>query len=233
MVAAVAAVAARANQTQEVRQQQLLKLQIKINHSYGLTVSLLNSSTGELDKTALNFNKDTYYVGFDANQGAEVQGQMVKDYIEKNIDKIDRNGDGVIGYVLAIGDIGHNDSIARTRGVRKALGTGVEKDGEINSAPTGTNTDGKAAEVQDAELEVNGKKYVVRELASQEMKNSAGATRTQQQQEMLLEHGHLLLEILLTWLFFVTTMEWECQCLTHGQKTTKFLHLDTMQTVMR
>ena len=119
-----------------------------------------NSSTGELDKTALNFNKDTYYVGFDANQGAEVQGQMVKDYIEKNIDKIDRNGDGVIGYVLAIGDIGHNDSIARTRGVRKALGTGVEKDGEINSAPTGTNTDGKAAEVQDAELEVNGKKYV-------------------------------------------------------------------------
>ena len=129
-----------------------------------------NSSTGELDKTALNFNKDTYYVGFDANQGAEVQGQMVKDYIEKNIDKIDRNGDGVIGYVLAIGDIGHNDSIARTRGVRKALGTGVEKDGEINSAPTGTNTDGKAAEVQDAELEVNGKKYVVRELASQEMK---------------------------------------------------------------
>ena len=52
---------------------------------------------------------------------------MVKDYIEKNIDKIDRNGDGVIGYVLAIGDIGHNDSIARTRGVRKALGTGVDE----------------------------------------------------------------------------------------------------------
>ena len=24
-----------------------------------------NSSTGELDKTALNFNKDTYYVGLD------------------------------------------------------------------------------------------------------------------------------------------------------------------------
>ena len=135
-----------------------------------------NSSTGELDKTALNFNKDTYYVGFDANQGAEVQGQMVKEYIEKNIDKVDRNGDGVIGYVLAIGDIGHNDSIARTRGVRKALGTGVEKDGELNSAPTGTNTDGKAAEVKDGEVEVNGKKYVIRELASQEMKNSAGAT---------------------------------------------------------
>ncbi len=57
----------------------------------------------------------------------ELQGQMIKEYIEKNIDTLDRNGDGVIGYVLAIGDVGHNDSIARTRGVRKALGTGVEK----------------------------------------------------------------------------------------------------------
>ena len=135
-----------------------------------------NSSTGELDMTALNYNKDTYYVGFDANQGAELQGEMVKEYIEKNIDTIDRNGDGVIGYVLAIGDIGHNDSIARTRGVRKALGTGVDKSGEIDSAPAGTNSDGKAAEVQDGKITVNGKDYVVRELASQEMKNSAGAT---------------------------------------------------------
>ena len=135
-----------------------------------------NSSTGELDMTALNFNDNTYYVGFDANQGAELQGTMIKNYIEKNIDTIDRNGDGTIGYVLAIGDIGHNDSIARTRGVRKALGTGVEKDGEINSEPVGTNADGSSKVVQDGKIEVNGKSYVVREYASQEMKNSAGAT---------------------------------------------------------
>ncbi len=135
-----------------------------------------NSSTGELDMTALNFNENTYYVGFDANQGAELQGTMVKDYIEANIDTIDRNGDGVIGYVLAIGDIGHNDSIARTRGVRSALGTGVEADGGVNSDPIGTNTDGSATAVQDGTLEINGTSYTVRELASQEMKNSAGAT---------------------------------------------------------
>ena len=135
-----------------------------------------NSSTGELDMTALSFNANTYYVGFDANQGAELQGTMVKDYIEANIDTIDRNGDGIIGYVLAIGDIGHNDSIARTRGVRNALGTGVEANGEIDSNPVGTNTDGTATIVQDGTLEVNGKSYIVRELASQEMKNSAGAT---------------------------------------------------------
>ena len=89
---------------------------------------------------------------------------------------IDRNGDGVIGYVLAIGDIGHNDSIARTRGVRSALGTGVEVDGAIDSNPIGTNTDGSATAVKDGEITVNGTTYIVRELASQEMKNSAGAT---------------------------------------------------------
>ena len=135
-----------------------------------------NSSTGELDMNALQFNDNTYYVGFDANQGAELQGTMIKDYITAHIDEIDRNGDGVIGYVLAIGDIGHNDSIARTRGVRSALGTAVEKDGAVVSDPVGTNVDGTATAVQDGKLEINGKTYTVRELASQEMKNSAGAT---------------------------------------------------------
>ncbi len=135
-----------------------------------------NSSTGELAMAALNFNEKTYYVGFDANQGAELQGQMVLDYIKDNAATIDRNGDGVIGYILAIGDIGHNDSIARTRGVRSALGTGVDVSGVIDASPAGTNTDGSATVVQDATLDIDGKTYTIRELASQEMKNSAGAT---------------------------------------------------------
>ncbi|MBM6693197.1 substrate-binding domain-containing protein [Pseudoflavonifractor capillosus] len=136
-----------------------------------------NSTTGELNTEALNFNEDTYYVGFDANQGAELQGQMILDYIKAHIDEIDKNGDGIIGYVLAVGDIGHNDSIARTRGVRSALGTAVTKDdGTIVSNPVGTNTDGKSEFVQDGKLEIDGKTYIVRELASQEMKSNAGST---------------------------------------------------------
>ena len=135
-----------------------------------------NSTTGELDMDALSFNDNTYYVGFDANQGAELQGQMVLDYIEANIDTLDRNGDGIIGYVLAVGDIGHNDSIARTRGVRSALGTAVEVDGNVDSTPVGTNLDGTSTYVKDGSIEINGTTYTVRELASQEMKNSAGAT---------------------------------------------------------
>ena len=135
-----------------------------------------NSTTGELDMAALTFNDNTYYVGFDANQGAELQGTMILEYIQNNIEDLDRNGDGIIGYVLAVGDIGHNDSIARTRGVRSALGTAVEVDGVIDSTPVGTNIDGTSAYVKDGELEINGTTYIVRELASQEMKNSAGAT---------------------------------------------------------
>ena len=135
-----------------------------------------NSTTGELDMDALNFNGNTYYVGFDANQGAELQGQMVADYIAAHADTIDRNGDGVIGYVLAIGDIGHNDSIARTRGVRSALGTAVDGENGVVSDPVGTNADGSATVVQDGTIEAGGTTYTVRELASQEMKTSAGAT---------------------------------------------------------
>ena len=135
-----------------------------------------NSTTGELDMAALSFNEDTYYVGFDANQGAELQGQMVLEYIQNNIDGLDRNGDGIIGYVLAVGDIGHNDSIARTRGVRSALGTAVEVDGNVDSTPVGTNLDGTSTYVQDGSIDVGGTTYTIRELASQEMKNSAGAT---------------------------------------------------------
>ena len=75
-----------------------------------------NSTTGELDMDALTFNGKTYYVGFDAVQGAVLQGEMVVNYLKAHGEGLDRNGDGIIGYVLCIGDIGHNDSIARTRG---------------------------------------------------------------------------------------------------------------------
>ena len=143
-----------------------------------------NSSTGELDMDALTFNGKTYYVGFDAKQGAELQGEMIVNYLQANGEGLDRNGDGVIGYVLCIGDIGHNDSVARTRGARKALGTAVPAPGkteiatidDVDSEPVGTNTDGSSTHVKDAEIEINGKKFIIRELASQEMKSAAGET---------------------------------------------------------
>ena len=189
-----------------------------------------NSTTGELDTEALNFNGNTYYVGFDANQGAELQGKMIADYIKAHADTIDRNGDGVIGYVLAIGDIGHNDSIARTRGVRSALGTAVEGSSGIVSDPVGTNADGSATQVQDGTIDVNGTTFSVRELASQEMKNSAGATWDAGTASNAISAWASSLEIPSISLF-PTMTAWAWQCLTPGRRKMAFPPLATMQTL--
>lgn len=96
-------------------------------------------TTGAIDMTSMNWNDKTFYVGFDAAGGGAVQGQLIVDYLASaDLAKLDRNGDGKIGYVLCIGDVGHNDSKARTEGIRKALGTwngstdpGVAKEGSV------------------------------------------------------------------------------------------------------
>lgn len=81
-------------------------------------------TTSEIDMDSMKWNNSTYYVGFDAAGGGAVQGTMITDYFKtKKVAEIDKNGDGVLGYALCIGDVGHNDSKARTKGIREALGT--------------------------------------------------------------------------------------------------------------
>ena len=63
----------------------------------------------------------------------------------------------------------------------------VEADGDVDSTPAGTNVDGSSKVVQDATLEIDGKTFTIRELASQEMKNAAGATDVYKRQVL---HGH-------------------------------------------
>jgi len=77
-------------------------------------------TTGQIDMASMNWNDKTYYVGFDAAGGGAVQGTLITNYLMQADASIDRNGDGVLGYVLCIGDVGHNDSKARTEGIRKA-----------------------------------------------------------------------------------------------------------------
>ena len=62
------------------------------------------------------------------------------DYIKEKCTTIDRNGDGELGYVTCNRRHRHNDFIARTRGVRTALGTGVDANGAIDSTPVGAQT---------------------------------------------------------------------------------------------
>ncbi len=81
-------------------------------------------TTGQIEMDTMSWNNKTYYVGFDAAGGGAVQGKLIVDWLaNQDASKIDRNGDGVIGYVLCVGDVGHNDSKARTEGIRKALNT--------------------------------------------------------------------------------------------------------------
>ena len=120
-------------------------------------------TTGKIDMTSMNWNDKTYYVGFDAAAGGAVKGQLITDYLAKaDPAKIDRNGDGVIGYVLCIGDVGHNDSKARTEGIRKALGT-------WNGSTDPTNS-------KEGSVVVGGKTFKVVELEGKAMTGTDGST---------------------------------------------------------
>lgn len=119
--------------------------------------------TGEIDMETMNWNESTYYVGFDAAGGGAVQGQMIVDYLATaDPATLDRNGDGIIGYVLCIGDVGHNDSRARTQGIREALGTWAGS------------TD--AGVVQEGSANVGGTQMKVVEIASRAMTGTDGST---------------------------------------------------------
>ena len=55
-----------------------------------------------------------YYVGADAKESAVLEGQILVDAYRKNPSTLDRNGDGVVSYVLLEGETNHQDSLIRT-----------------------------------------------------------------------------------------------------------------------
>ena len=55
-----------------------------------------------------------YYVGADAKESAVLEGQILVDAYRKNPASLDRNGDGVVSYVLLEGETNHQDSLIRT-----------------------------------------------------------------------------------------------------------------------
>jgi methyl-galactoside transport system substrate-binding protein len=126
-----------------------------------------NADTGEIDMTSMNHNDSTYYVGFDAAAGGTVQGTMITDFLKtKTIAELDRDGDGTLSYVLFVGDEGHNDSKARTLGIRTALKT-VNAD---KSTKAGSNqTVEGSVTVKDGTLKV-------KEIESAAMTGSDGST---------------------------------------------------------
>lgn len=58
-----------------------------------------------------------YYVGADAFESGKMQGDILVEECKKNFKKIDKNGDGVLQYVMLEGEAGHNDSMVRSMAV--------------------------------------------------------------------------------------------------------------------
>lgn len=56
-----------------------------------------------------------YYVGAKAEESGTISGQLMVDYWNANKDIADKNGDGVLQYVMLKGEPGHQDAELRTK----------------------------------------------------------------------------------------------------------------------
>lgn len=86
----------------------------------GLPVVFFNKDPGE---EVLNSYDKAYYVGADAKQAGEIQGDLIGKKWKENPDW-DLNKDGVIDFVLLKGEPGHPDAEARTKYVVEQLNAG-------------------------------------------------------------------------------------------------------------
>ncbi|MDR2655502.1 MAG: galactose ABC transporter substrate-binding protein [Oscillospiraceae bacterium] len=57
-----------------------------------------------------------YYVGAPAWQSGVIQSEILDELCKKDLRRIDKNGDGVLQYVMLEGEAGHQDAIMRTEG---------------------------------------------------------------------------------------------------------------------
>jgi methyl-galactoside transport system substrate-binding protein len=66
-----------------------------------------------------------YYVGAAALESGILQGEIVVEAYQNTPENLDRNGDGILQYVILEGEAGHQDAIIRTE---YSVNTIVEKD---------------------------------------------------------------------------------------------------------
>ena len=70
----------------------------------------------EADNKDLKIAKKVWYVGTDAKAAGAMQGEMLKKIWKEQKEKIDRNKNGKLDYVLVEGEETHFDAIRRTNG---------------------------------------------------------------------------------------------------------------------
>lgn len=84
---------------------------IERGKSNGIPIIFFNR---ELVEDDLKRWDQLYYVGADAFESGIIQGELLLERLEKDFDSVDKNGDGILQYVMLEGEAGHQDSIVRT-----------------------------------------------------------------------------------------------------------------------
>lgn len=105
--------------------------------------------------------EDAYYVGTDSSEAGKMQGQLVADSWSQN-PEWDRNGDGILQYVLIMGEEGHKDTIERSRLIVETLeARGIQAMCLAEDYGNWSNIEGKA--LMDGWLEAYGSdiEYVI------------------------------------------------------------------------
>ena len=84
---------------------------VSLAKSAGIPVIFFNREVS--DSIVQSYDKCAF-VGTDAAEAGYLQGDMIGDYLVKNYDAVDLNGDGKISYVMFMGEKGNNEAIYRT-----------------------------------------------------------------------------------------------------------------------
>ena len=74
----------------------------------------------EPEKTDMDSYDKVWYVGAKAEQSGTLSGQIIADYFKAH-KEADKNGDGIIQYVMLQGEPGHQDATLRTEYSIKAI----------------------------------------------------------------------------------------------------------------
>ncbi len=85
---------------------------VDLAKSAGIPVIFFNR---EVSDSVVNRYENCAYIGTNATEAGELQGDMIGDYLTENFQKTDLNGDGKISYILFMGEKGNNEAIWRTR----------------------------------------------------------------------------------------------------------------------
>lgn len=78
-----------------------------------IPVILFNRETDDKD---MQITKNVWYVGTDAKAAGAMQGEMLKKIWKEQKEKLDRNKNGKLDYILVEGEETHFDAIRRTNG---------------------------------------------------------------------------------------------------------------------